>query len=377
MKRRKFLKIIGGSTLALGAAGYIYAAPSATNARQPWENQSQYTDPMQFALSHAILAPNPHNRQPWQVEIVSDHEAILYCDPERHLAETDPFDRQITIGLGCFLEVFRLAAAHKGYASQVSLFPEGSDLPLLDTRPVARIVLREDEHANADLFPYIRQRKTDRSPYDNTTPNLSDLQKIEQAAGPLSQSTSSPSQVQALKSICADAYRTEFLTPHAYQESVDLMRIGRKQVRENPDGVSIEGPMIELMKLGGLISKAALLDTNSSAFKQGLKMGLDAIEHSPAFIWITSPNNTREDQIESGHAYVRANLQATALGLSTQPLSQALQEYTEMTEHYEAIRNVLEISAPNCLQMFARIGYGRAKAFSPRWGLETRILKHG
>ena len=66
---------------------------------------SQYTDPIRRALSFAILAPNPHNRQPWVVDLKSDTEAVLTCDLQRLLPATDPISRQIVIGLGCFLEL--------------------------------------------------------------------------------------------------------------------------------------------------------------------------------------------------------------------------------------------------------------------------------
>lgn len=376
MRRRRFLKIAGRSVALTGGAAYIYATPTAKSARAAWESAGAYTDPMRFALSYAILAPNPHNRQPWQIELTTEHEAILYCDPERHLPDTDPFDRQITIGLGCFLEVFALAAAHKGYNAQFEYFPQGASLPLLDARPVARLFLTPDKTVNQDLFPFIPFRKTDRSPYSDRVPTLQDLENVQRAGGIMANVSSEKNTVQTLKSICIEALRTEFGTPHTYQESVDLMRIGRAQVRENPDGISIEGPMIELLKLGGVISKTTLQNPKSSAFRQGLQMGLDGIGNSPAFVWITSPDNTRTDQIASGRAYVRANLQASALGLSMQPLSQALQEYSEMAPHYQAIYKALDIKPPNCLQMLARIGYGQKKGRAPRWPLDTRIYPH-
>ncbi|PHR91282.1 MAG: twin-arginine translocation pathway signal protein [Robiginitomaculum sp.] len=376
MRRRQFLKIAGGSAALTGGAGCVYAAPTAKSARAAWESAGAYTDPMRFALSYAILAPNPHNRQPWQIELKSEHEAILYCDPERHLPDTDPFDRQITIGLGCFLEVFALAAAHKGYSAQFEYFPQGASMPLLDARPVARLLLKPDTAANPDLFPYIPFRKTDRSPYSNRVPAIQDLESVQRAGGIMANVSSEKNTVQTLKPICIAALRTEFGTPHTYQESVDLMRIGRAQVRRNPDGISIEGPMVELLKIGGVLSKKALQNPQSTAFRQGLQIGLDGIENSPAFVWIISPDNTRTDQIASGRAYVRANLQASALGLSMQPLSQALQEYSEMAPHYQAIYEALGIKTPNCLQMLARIGYGQKKGRAPRWPLDTRIYPY-
>lgn len=373
MQRRKFLKIIGGSAVFMGACTNIYAAPTAKSARAAWKNAEQYSDPMRFALSHAILAPNPHNRQPWQVVLTGAHEAVLYCDPKRHLPHTDPLDRQITIGLGCFLEHFAIAAAHKGFNAEFNLFPEGAAMPQLDTRPVAHIRLSETPSADAHLFPHIYNRRTDRTPYSDTQVSTEQINTITNTAGVLASATHSSSIVKSVTKICKAANHTEFHTPNAHQESVDLMRIGRKQIKANPDGISIEGPMIELLKPLGIINAKSMRDPTSTAFKKGLKMSHDAISATPALVWITTPDNTRNDQIAAGRAYARANLQATALGLSMQPLSQALQEYPEMTVHLQAIHEALDIKTPKRLQMLARVGYGQADTHSPRWPLSTRI----
>ena len=47
----------------------------------------------------------------------------LYVDTDRLLPETDPYNRQITIGLGCFLEIMRMAAAEDGYRVDLDALP--------------------------------------------------------------------------------------------------------------------------------------------------------------------------------------------------------------------------------------------------------------
>jgi nitroreductase len=80
------------------------------------------------------------------------------------------------------------------------------------------------------------------------------------------------------------------------------------------------------------------------------------------FVWVTG-GNTRAGQIDAGRAYVRLQLQATALGVGMHPMSQALQEFAEMAPHYEQVHQlVLGRPAPRAaedatVQMFCRIGY--------------------
>jgi hypothetical protein len=54
-------------------------------------------------LSHAILAANPNNIQPWLIDLTGARSFDLYVDPERLLPKTDPPYRQIHIGQGTFL----------------------------------------------------------------------------------------------------------------------------------------------------------------------------------------------------------------------------------------------------------------------------------
>jgi hypothetical protein len=91
------------------------------------------------------------------------------------------------------------------------------------------------------------------------------------------------------------------------------------------------------------------------------------------FLWLTTPGNTRADQIRAGRDYVRVNLAATGLGVAMQPFSQALQEFPEMAEYRQTMLTTLAIDTADTLQMFVRLGYGPAPKGSPRWPMETRI----
>ncbi len=378
MKRRKALKIMGASLAVTGAATYIWAAPTAKPARAPWRNAGQYDDPVRFALSYAVLAPNPHNRQPWQVKLVSKTEAVLYCDPARRLPVTDPLDRQITIGLGCFLETLNIAANERGYRGVFNLFPDGAHPDRLDERPVARIKLiptsLPGNQNDETLFSSITRRRTDRSPFSGRALSDDDIEALNKAAGPLCHGSLAQDILQNIRTICVDATKIEFLTPQTYAESVDLMRVGRNAINQNPDGISLEGPMIEVLNAGGVLTPDALKDTASPGFKQGLNMYLKAVNTARGFIWITTPDNSREAQIAAGRAYVRANLKATQLGISVQPLSQCLQEYPEMEKLLVDIHALLGVTAPARIQMLARLGYGTAKNKSPRWPLNSRLI---
>jgi hypothetical protein len=348
------------------------------SALTPWSAAGRYEEIRRKALSFALLAPNPHNRQPWIVDLTGDDEVVLYADTGRLLPMTDPFNRQITIGLGCFLEVMRLAAAEAGYRVDIDLFPDGEDERALNGRPVARAVFRTDTGVTRDpLFSYVMERRSLKEPYDTTRAVAADALAVlarNATSGTRFGGSVDPADIEQFRALSREALRIEIETPRTYQESVDLFRIGHHEIDANPDGIDFRGPLFESLRLLGLFTRDTATDTTSSAYRAGLDAVYANADTAMGHIWIVTPANTRRDQIAAGADWVRVNLAATGIGLGTQPLSQALQEYPEMATLYADIHKRLA-PAGGTVQMFARIGYGPKVEPSPRWPLEARIAR--
>lgn len=226
------------------------------------------------ALSWALLAPNPHNRQPWLADLSESGAITLHVDTDRLLPHTDPFNRQITIGLGCFLELLRMAAAEDGYRAEMTLFPLGNSATALDQRPIARIALTADSAVVRDpLFAWVPARRSNKEPYDTTrslAPEVLTQMAAAASNGTRFGGTVDPAQVAEWRALTREALRIEVETPHTYQESVDLFRIGRREVDANPDGIDFSGPMFESMHLTGMFSRDVAADPTSFAFKAGM-----------------------------------------------------------------------------------------------------------
>jgi len=384
--RRAFLKIAGSSAVLLAAGGGGLGAFALTRAPEraltPWRLAGGgYSDPRMRALSYAILAPNPHNRQPWIVDLGRPGQAVLSCDPARRLPETDPFDRQIVIGLGCFLETARMAAAAEGCELGIAPFPEGEGGAQLDGRPVARMTFSPRPGIAADpLFRWAPRRRSNKKPFDMSKPvapatlaALLDVAGLGLGPGLRAAGTLDPSEVGGFRDLTWRAHLVEMETPRTYKESVDLMRIGKAEIEAQPDGIDLGGAFLEGLALLGVLSREQLLDTASSAYRQGLDMYRGILGTAMGHVWIATPGNSRIDQLNAGRAWVRLNLKATELGLGIHPLSQALQEYPEMAALHGEISAATGTQRDERLQMFARIGYGDANPPGPRWRLETRI----
>ncbi|MEP4198415.1 MAG: twin-arginine translocation pathway signal protein [Aliishimia sp.] len=376
LSRRRTLAILGGGTIfaAAGSFGYSVTRP-LQSALKPWEIAGTYDDPRMRALSWAILAPNPHNRQPWKVDLSQPDTVVLYADTDRLLPHTDPFSRQITIGLGCLLELMQMAALEEGWEVKTDLFPEGSDVAALDQRPVAICRFAPTPAAHDPLFEHVLQRRSLKEPFDTARPVAqSDLtQVIETACVTQAGGSIASDDITYFRGLSSKALMVELETPHTYKESVDLIRIGRREVDANPDGIDFTGPLFESLGRLGMFTRDGLIDPDGAMFQQGVNAVLENTQTAMGHIWLVTPANQRQDQIAVGRDWLRTNLAVTALGLGMQPLSQALQEYTEMSAIYAEIHDRL---APNggTVQMFSRIGYGPQVPPSPRWTLDAKRI---
>ena len=375
LSRRKTLALIGGGTIAAAtaaSAGY-FSTRTPTKALAPWTQAGQYDDPRMRHLSYAVLAPNPHNMQPRLVDLRTDGEAMLYVNQDKLLPHTDPFNRQITVGLGCFLELLRIAAAEHGQGMTITPFPDGYDDTALDDRPVARIVWGGSATPDP-LFAEVFNRRSTKEPYDTTRPVAQEtVDRIVSVAG-TAFGTVDPDQIAALRILTDDALHAEIVTPRTYKESVDVMRLGKAEINANPDGIDLGGGPMDLLADTGLLSPRTLLDTNSMAYKEGYKAVMANAKTGMGYIWQVSPTNTRLDQITAGADWLRLNLACTELGVAVQPMSQALQEYQEVAEYYDEAHKVL---APGggTVQMLGRLGYyAPGVAQSPRWPIDAKVL---
>jgi len=361
--KRDFLKLAGGGTvLAATPAAVFLATRTPHRALEPWNEAGTYSDMRMNALSYGLLAPNPHNRQPWEAELIGTDGLRLWRDPERDLPVTDPFNRQLTIGMGCFLELMTLAANQQGFDVQTSLFPNG------ENGPVAECIFVEGKAKPDPLFSHVLERRSHKEAFeakpvpDELVIALSDYAQIH---------TSGESR-EVLRRLAHDAWMMEVNTPAALQESVDLLRIGKAEIEAKPDGIDLGGPLMDSLALVGMLDRNAAMDLENPGTKGAIEDTANAISSAPAFTLTKTPGNSRTDQIQAGRQWLRFNLATTQAGLALRPVSQALQEYAEMTPLYEEMHGRFATNGET-IQMFGLLGYGDKTARTPRWPLQKRM----
>ncbi|MEO1135790.1 MAG: twin-arginine translocation pathway signal protein [Pseudomonadota bacterium] len=388
MLTRRLLLMTGGAGVVLVGAGLGSVLHSdLRGARAPWRTAGKrFEDPRLNALSYAVLAPSPHNRQPWLVRLEAAADALtLFCDLDRLLPHTDPPNRQVVIGLGAFLELLRQAAAEEGYGLRITTFPEGEPWPVLDARPVASVKFVEAGGAPKDpLFDTILDRRTSRVRFDQKRPianeTLSLLDQVLRSEDGEFEWVNDPVNGEALKSLCREAWEIEMATQATHKESTALTRIGEKEINENPDGISLSGPVIESLSLVGVMNRIQMNDPSSRAYDEARKYYNSLIDSAMAFGWLSTAANSRRDQLRVGGGWVRLHQAATRAGLAMQPLSQPLQEFPEMAEKFEEIHDFTGFAVPTDetsgrVQGLFRFGYAKAPPPAPRWPMQTRIVR--
>lgn len=392
LKRRTFIRLAGGGIIAVagGALAAWKMAAVPDSATEAWRLAGQEAEPRRWALAHALLAPNPHNLQPWMADLSKPGEILLSLDPTRTLPATDPYGRQIMMGAGAFLELLSIAAAEIGYRTDLTLFPDGEPGSAPHERPFARIALAQDPAVPRNpLFKAIADRRTERGAYDPERPAAPDeVRMLQEAvsgmrvafdvAGRAGESAAESARLQEIRRIVRDAWRVEMSTEQTFMESMRLMRVGGAEIDRHRDGIALaDAPIVAAAKMG-LFDRGRYPGADSMAIKSQLQRFDGLTASTPSYLWISTDDNSRTSQIEAGRAYGRLTLAGSAMGLAFHPNEQALQEYPEMAANHAAIHRLLTGGRPgHTVQMLARLGRlpkdVLPSAPAPRRGLEAHL----
>jgi len=129
--------------------------------------------PWPALLETAVLAPSPHNVQPWRVRIEDEARAELLIEKGRTLPKEDVEGSFIVLTMGLLVEALRLAAAHRGLAldDETVADLDADSAANLQRRPAefipfARLTLRPDPAVRPEVdLALFETRRTSRLSY--------------------------------------------------------------------------------------------------------------------------------------------------------------------------------------------------------------------
>ncbi|RFA16915.1 hypothetical protein B7R22_02000 [Subtercola boreus] len=362
--------VVGVAALGLGVVLTVGGIFVPANYLEPWSSSyaDTFSDVRMKVVAQAELAPSGHNMQPWTVELdpADANVLYLYTDPGRLTLAVDPLARQTMVSQGTFLQYLKVSAANLGYTADVTLFPNGTynetDLEAsMNALPVAEVSLTKDPSASTADYASLFLSDTNRAPYTDaqlTTDQISTLSGLATDTTTSLKLYTDETDVKVFNDfgVQGTLIETQYQAATAESDRLFYATEGAKNVARS--GFAVEGQgTTGFMKylLQGLITIIPSINDDASGAKNAIALTDAAVEHTPAYGMISTPANTRMEQVKAGILYADVSLRARTLGLVMQPLSQVLQEYPTMAAPYAAIHDAYAPEGQT-IQMLVRIG---------------------
>lgn len=309
------------------------------------------------ALALAVRAPSVHNSQPWQWRI-GERSVQLYADEDRRLPRIDPGRRDLLLSCGAALQHLTVALAALGWRSHVHRFPNAAEPNhLASVEFGAPAKASEQDIALAAAVP---RRRTDRRWYSSWPVPAGDIALMAARAARAGVTLRRVQTPGPLSELVAEAVRVHAADPDYLTElSMWSGRFG-----------SLSGvPARSAPPPDGDAAIPARLFANPSLHQT---QGVDAHEDAGVVVALATSTDDELAHLRAGEATGVVLLTATALGLSTCPVTEPL----ELESTRAAVRSVV-LGDDGYPQMLLRVGWAPVNADplppSPRRPLEDVV----
>lgn len=344
-------------------------------------------------IDSAIWAPSGDNSQPWRF-IVKDNEIHIFNLPERDNPILNFRQSGSYVAHGSLIENMYITAQYFGYNANVVLFPDKFDSNL-----AAIVQFKESEKKDASLYPYIKERHTNRKPYRDQPLGyeqkeaLLDITNHFDTGRVVLMENAEERKVIADSASIMERIALETRTLHKlffgdilWNDEENRTGKGGLYIKtlELPLPVQYAFRVLKYWPITNVL--------NNIGFSKGAAKGNAKVYAKASAIGsIVTDNNTSEDFILAGRLMQRVWLTATKLGLSFQPVTgilflaqRMLAGETEgfsdshinyIRNAYEQIKSTFNISDGTIAMMF-RIGYAdkpSARSFRMDPIIDTKI----
>ena len=247
----------------------------------------------------------------------------MYADRSRALPTIDPDDRELLIACAATVHLIQLVLRHFGYRPQVRLLPDSADADLLATiRPGPRDQEPIGDLApDGDLFAAITARHCNRHPYQMRPLHADTVDSLRHAAEAegawLALLTDRPA-IAAAADLIGQGDRVKWRDPVFRHELAQRLIPNRGRRRDGMPGYAfgIPGP---LARLAPFVVRHLDLGRLRAADDRKLALA------TPALAVIGTDRDDAAAWMAAGQAMSHVLLRATADGLATSFLSQAIE----------------------------------------------------
>ena len=305
--------LLGGRSVSKGRSEYEHAV------RQLWQHGAPGSSDIPAILRecarYATLAPSSHNTQCWKIGLGAQSVAIL-PDYERRCPIVDPDDHHLFVSLGCAAENFVQAAAAMGFRGD-AVFNAGT------TESLA-ISLERTPAIRTPLFEAIPHRQSTRGEYDGKPLSTVDLQLLETAgsgSGVRVHLRTDRKGMENVLDFVVQGNTAQMRDPAFVRELKHWLRFNGGQAARLGDGLfaGSSGNPSAPDWLGPLMFDLFFTETaeNDKYARH--------VRSSAGIAVFVSDASDKQHWIETGRAFQRFALQATALGVRTAHLNQPVE----------------------------------------------------
>lgn len=320
-------------------------------------------------INAGVQAPSGDNCQPWRIEVENDTLKIFNL-PEKDTSLYNWDGMASMIAHGALIENIKIASAHFGYSSDVTLFPDAHDQNF-----IAKITCTRGE-SEGGLYSEIFQRATNRKRYDGRElpreliPVLNDGGAIVRHDRKVVEKLA---QITALneKIVLESEMLHQFLFGH--------IRWSLEEERRHGDGMLVETlelnpPQRGVFKLARSWTRTKILNALGLS-KKVSSDNAKTYASSSAFCAVAIASDTPADFIRAGMRFEHLWLELSRRGVALHPLtgiiflgrmlekkSEPAQSLSatnreEILNAYAQLREIFNVSS-GTIAMLCRIGYG-------------------
>ena len=311
-------------------------------------------DTIHTVLSLATRAPSVHNSQPWRWR-VGAQSLDLYADSELHLPSTDPDRRDLMLSCGAALHHCVVALAALGWQAKVDRFPN----PLQPEHLASVEVYRHPaDQLDIKLAAAIPRRRTDRRHYSAWPVPKADITLMGARAARTGVMVRQVESLPKLRRIVAQAVR-QHATDQDYLTELTAWSGRHASVAGVPARSTPESDPTALIpgRVFAAPELAQPADTPSA-------------DDNAVVLAIGTTDDDQLARLRAGEATSSMLLTATALGLSSCPVTEPL----EIAETRAAVQEDV-FGTSGFPQMLLRVGWAPVNA-EPLPSTPRRPLEH-
>ena len=306
----------------------------------------------------ATLAASSHNTQPWRFRIAPD-SITIHPDLTRRCGVVDPDDAHLFRSLGCAVENLVQGAAAQGLAADAR-FDAGRDAVVVGLTPSAAA-------RTTELFEAIGSRQCTRHAFDGTPVSTEHLAVLELAgSGPGVRAVliTDAQQIESIADLVADGNIAQLTDRSFRRELLSWIRFNPTTALRTGDGLAgrcAGNPSLPTM-LGRLLAPLVI------RARPQAKRDTTNIRSSAGIAVLVSEHGDKHAWIETGRAYQRFALQATALDIRTAFINQPIEVQSLRT----AFETLLGLDGEQA-QLAVRFGHGELAPYSLRRPIDEVI----